>query len=229
VNKQSRIILALDSTDIQSVKSMIKVTEHEIGIYKLGLEFYLSNGLPGVLEIQNTFPDIDIFLDLKLHDIPNTVKKSAATVAKSQPRFLTVHAAGGSEMIKGAAQELPNTEITAVTVLTSLDEIALSSMGFPADPLKLAVDLAVNATKNGARAVVCSPLEVAAIRAAVGPEITLITPGVRPGSAKADDQKRIATPKEAISLGADLVVIGRPITESPDPARSAKEISSSLK
>ena len=178
MNKQSRIILALDSTDIQSVKSMIKITEHEIGIYKLGLEFYLSNGLPGVLEIQNTFPDIDIFLDLKLHDIPNTVKKSAATVAKSRPRFLTVHAAGGSEMIKGAAQELPNTEITAVTVLTSLDEIALSSMGFPADPLKLAVDLAVNATKNGARAVVCSPLEVAAIRAAVGPEITLITRGV---------------------------------------------------
>jgi orotidine-5'-phosphate decarboxylase len=228
MNRISKIILALDATDISSVCSMIEQTKASIAVYKLGLEFYLFNGKAGVKEVQNRFPGIELFLDLKLHDIPNTVKQAANTVAELAPRFLTVHASGGAEMINSAALALPNTQITAVTVLTSLDEGELGRMGLPANSLKLAVDLALNATKNGARAVVCSPLEVAAIRAAAGPDITLITPGVRPNSAAEDDQKRTATPQAAIESGADYVVIGRPITQSQNPASAAAEIYSSM-
>lgn len=228
MNRISKIILALDATDISSVCSMIEQTKASIAVYKLGLEFYLFNGKAGVKEVQNRFPGIELFLDLKLHDIPNTVKQAANTVAELAPRFLTVHASGGAEMIKAAALSLPNTQVTAVTVLTSLDEAELGRMGLPTNSLKLAVDLALNATKNGARAVVCSPLEVATIRAAVGPEITLITPGVRPNSAAEDDQKRTASPQAAIESGANYVVIGRPITQSQNPASAAAEIYSSM-
>lgn len=229
MNKDSRIILALDFTQVDDVISMINRTAPYIAVYKLGLEFYIANGPVGVSQIQDKFPDIEIFLDLKLHDIPNTVIKAAVAVSHLRPKFLTVHASGGEEMIRGAALALPHTEITAVTVLTSLNSAQLKVMGISDDTLALAVNLAKNATLAGAKAVVCSPLEVSAIRAAVGPSFTLITPGVRASDGQTADQKRTASAQQAIASGADYVVIGRPITQAADPKQAAADIFSSLK
>lgn len=228
MNEESKIILALDFDEVSKALAMIEKTSEFIKVYKLGLEFYLANGKSGVMRIMESFPEIEIFLDLKLHDIPNTVSKAAQSVAPLAPKFLTVHASGGSEMIKQAVAALPNTEITAVTVLTSLDEVELQAMGVTRNPIDYAVTLASNAVQAGAKAVVCSPLEVAAIRNAVGDSTTLITPGVRPSGADSADQKRTATALQAVEAGADLVVVGRPITQADNPYGAAKDIFESL-
>lgn len=225
----SRIILALDSADVDSALSMINKTTEYVGVYKLGLEFYLAQGLSGVAEIQQAHPEIKIFLDLKLHDIPNTVKGACKSIAALNPFILTVHASGGAEMIRAAAEVLPDTLITAVTVLTSLDAAQLKAMGLPDDPTTLAVTLAENAVENGARAIVCSPLEVSQIKAVIGKKALLITPGVRMASASSDDQKRVMTPAQAIDAGSDYLVIGRPITGAADPHLAAADIFASIK
>jgi orotidine-5'-phosphate decarboxylase len=188
------------------------VAPHITGI-KLGLEFFLNFGSDGVREVVADH-ELDLFLDLKLHDIPNTVGQAAAAVASLKPRFLTVHASGGNAMIAAAAQQLPSTEITAVTILTSLGEPDLVEIGFRSNALDSAVGLAKLAISSGAKAIVCSPMEVSAIRAAIGTEPTIITPGVRPNdpTAPLDDQVRTMTPLAAIEAGASFVVIGRPIT-----------------
>ena len=167
--------------------------------------------------------ELDLFLDLKLHDIPNTVGQAAAAVANLQPRFLTVHASGGQAMIAAAAKELPATEVTAVTILTSLGESDLGEIGYLSNALDSAVALAKLAISAGAKAIVCSPMEVAAIRAAIGNEPAIITPGVRPidASAPLDDQVRTMTPLAAIQAGASYVVIGRPITRFWSQGESA--------
>ncbi len=226
---KSPIILALDSSDVSSVLSMISKTKEFVAVYKLGLEFYLSQGLSGVSEIQEVHPEVKIFLDLKLHDIPNTVRGACRSIASLNPYILTVHAAGGAEMIRAAADVLPNTLITAVTVLTSLDAAQLKVMGLPDDPTTLAVTLAKNAVENGARAIVCSPLEVAQIKATVGDKAVLITPGVRMATSSSDDQKRVMTPAQAIAAGSDYLVIGRPITGATDPHLAAADIFASIK
>ena len=156
------------------------------------------------------------------------MRGAALAVAPLAPTYLTVHAAGGAEMIAAAVEALPGTRITAVTVLTSLDEQALEAIGLIGPARGAAVRLATLAVRAGARAVVCSPHEVAAIRAAVGPDVTLITPGVRPAGAALDDQKRVATPAQAIADGADLLVIGRPITAAEDRRAAAIAIASEL-
>lgn len=229
MNRDSKIILALDFDESDSAIAMIEKTRDYVGIFKLGLEFYLANGISGVKQIQEAYPEISIFLDLKLHDIPNTVRKAALAISSLQPQFLTVHASGGKEMIAAASEVLPYTAVTAVTVLTSLESDELRDLGLTSDALSLAVNLAENATSAGAKAVVCSPLEVAAIRAAVASEVVLITPGVRPTLSDNNDQRRTATAREAINAGADYVVIGRPITQVDDPRKAAAEIFSSLK
>jgi orotidine-5'-phosphate decarboxylase len=179
----------------------------------LGLEFFLTFGHDGVRAIKNE-TDADIFLDLKLHDIPHTVKGAATAIASLQPRFLTVHASGGPAMIEAAVAAIPQTDITAVTILTSLSEDDLFRIGFASPALESAVALASLSVNAGARAIVCSPLEIEAIRATVGPSIHIITPGVRPASEMgSDDQKRTMTPRDAITAGASYVVIGRPITQ----------------
>ncbi len=225
----SPIILALDSADVDAVLSMVDKTKEYVGVYKLGLEFYLAQGSSGVAKIQQAHPEVKIFLDLKLHDIPNTVRGACKSIASLNPFILTVHAAGGAEMIRAAAEVLPNTLIAAVTVLTSLDSAQLKVMGLPEDPTTLAVTLAKNAVENGARAIVCSPLEVAVIKAAVGDRAVLITPGVRMASSSSDDQKRVMTPAQAIAAGSDYLVIGRPITGATDPHLAAADIFSSIK
>ena len=207
------IILATDTSDLEIAKSWASAVAPHITGIKLGLEFYLNFGAAGVREVCGDH-DLDLFLDLKLHDIPNTVGQAAAAISALNPRFLTVHASGGSAMIAAAAKELPTTMITAVTILTSLSNQDLTEIGYRGDALESAVDLASLAISAGAKAIVCSPMEVAAIRNQIGQAPTIITPGVRPvdPTAPADDQVRTMTPLAALEAGANYLVIGRPIT-----------------
>ncbi|MBM3655550.1 MAG: orotidine-5'-phosphate decarboxylase [Actinobacteria bacterium] len=228
MKSSSRVILALDFNDIQSSRSMINQTREFIDIYKLGLEFYLANGKAAIRQIQKDFSGIEIFLDLKLHDIPNTVAGACKSLSDINPRFLTVHASGGAKMIRAAAQAVPNVAITAVTILTSLDEQQMKAMGQNSSIKELTLQLARNAVSSGATAIVCSPLEASLLREELGKEITLITPGVRPAGSERDDQERVMTPKQAIAAGADFVVVGRPITKAINPMQAAEAITSSL-
>ena len=229
MRNSSPVILALDFNDMASTVEMINLTKEHIGIYKLGLEFYLSHGKSGVKEIQSRFNGIEIFLDLKLHDIPNTVAGACRSVADLNPKFLTVHASGGSKMISAASSTLPKVEITAVTILTSLDKEQMVAMGLNENIENLTLSLAKNAVNSGARAIVSSPQEVSLLREHLGEKVTLITPGVRPSGAERDDQERIMTPRQAIDAGADFVVIGRPITKASDPKQEAEAITASLR
>jgi len=229
MRNSSQVILALDFSDMASTVEMINLTKEHIGIYKLGLEFYLAHGKSGVKEIHSRFTDIEIFLDLKLHDIPNTVAGACRSVADINPKFLTVHASGGSKMISAASSALPKVEITAVTILTSLDQEQMLAMGLSENIENLTLSLAKNAVNSGARAIVSSPQEVSLLRKHLGEKVTLITPGVRPSGAERDDQERIMTPRQAIDAGADFVVIGRPITKASDPKQAAEAITASLR
>jgi orotidine-5'-phosphate decarboxylase len=215
------IILAVDTSDFQTAISWIKATEDSVSIYKLGLEFYLNFGATGVSEIIER-TGAQIFLDLKLHDIPHTVGGAAKAIAHLNPVFLTVHASGGRAMISAAAQAAPDVAVTAVTILTSLADSDLFEIGYANPALESAVALAKMAVGSGAKALVCSPLETAAIRSAVGSEAIIITPGVRPLAEQGgDDQVRTMTPGDAIAAGANFVVIGRPITNSWSDGTSA--------
>jgi orotidine-5'-phosphate decarboxylase len=206
------IILAVDTRDFDTAQRWVEATRESVSVYKLGLEFFLTFGAEGVSKIKSDF-DVEIFLDLKLHDIPNTVSSAARAISEINPRFLTVHASGGSSMVKAAVEAVPQIDITAVTILTSLSEEDLFEIGYANHALESAVALADLSVRAGARAIVCSPLEISAIRSAVGSAPIIITPGVRPaGSAGSDDQVRTMTPQSAIDAGANYVVIGRPIT-----------------
>ena len=208
------IVLAVDTPELTTAIEWVKATQDYISVYKIGLEFFLTFGSDGVKAIKEV-TDSDIFLDLKLHDIPHTVSGAAKAVSHLAPRYLTVHASGGAAMIKAAVEASQQTHVTGVTILTSLSEDDVSHIGFRSNALDSAVGLADIAVKSGAGAIVCSPLEIAAIRAAIGPQTIIITPGVRPNDGAAvDDQVRTMTPKAAIATGANLVVIGRPITHS---------------
>jgi orotidine-5'-phosphate decarboxylase len=228
MKNRTPIILALDFPDLPSTLEMIEKTSNEIAIYKLGLEFYLAQGRSGVAQVMDSFPDIDIFLDLKLHDIPNTVAGACSSVAQLKPRFLTVHASGGAEMVKAAVGASPGTSITAVTVLTSLNSDELNQLGLPQQTQDLALALAKRAVEAGASSIVCSPHEVGLLSKELSSDIALITPGVRPKGASHDDQSRVMTPREAMDAGSKYVVIGRPITKASDPGKAAAEIASSL-
>jgi len=208
------IVLAVDTPKLETAIAWVKATQDHISVYKLGLEFFLTFGSEGVKAIQAE-TDSDIFLDLKLHDIPHTVSGAAQAVAHLAPRFLTVHASGGRAMVKAAVDVLPNTKVTGVTILTSLSDADVAEIGFRSAALESAVDLAKVAVNAGAAAIVCSPLEISAVRQQIGAAPIIITPGVRPlGMVGTDDQQRTMTPKDAIAAGANLVVIGRPITQS---------------
>ena len=208
------IILAVDTPHLETAIEWVKATQDSVSVFKLGLEFFLTFGSDGVRAIQGV-TDSDIFLDLKLHDIPHTVSGATKAIAHLAPKFLTVHASGGSAMISAAVEAAPQTHITGVTILTSLSDGDVATIGYRADALTSAVGLAQLATNAGAGAIVCSPLEISAIRSAVGATPIIITPGVRPADSTAsDDQMRTMTPKAAIEAGASLVVIGRPITQS---------------
>ena len=209
--KQSPIILALDTKNFTEADNWISATKGSIGVFKVGLELFLSIGQEGVEKLSKNH-QVDIFLDLKLHDIPNTVEQAVSSLSGLKPKFLTVHASGGHEMIKAAVRSAGKTSVTAVTILTSLNDSDLSDIGFRTNSQESAVNLAKLAVASGASTIVCSPLEVGKIRGEVPVGIDLITPGVRPLDSEMGDQKRATTPEEAISSGANYVVIGRPIT-----------------
>lgn len=208
------IVLAVDTPDLNTAVQWVRATQDHISVFKLGLEFFLNFGADGVKAVQAA-TDSDIFLDLKLHDIPHTVNGAAKAVSSLSPKYLTVHASGGRSMVSAAVEAMPQTFITGVTILTSLSEEDVEEVGFKSSALNSAVALAKVAVAGGARAIVCSPLEIAAVRAAIGASPLIITPGVRPlEMVGGDDQKRTMTPEDAIAAGANLVVIGRPITQS---------------
>jgi len=205
------LILALDTDDLDIACQWIEATRGSISTYKAGLEFFLKFGEPGIAKLR-TAGDFDLFLDLKLHDIPNTVAGAATSISGISPKFLTVHASGGSAMINAAATAVPHVSITAVTILTSLSEPDLSEIGYSGSPLDAAIGLADLAVKAGAKAIVSSPLEVAGIRDRIGQTPAIITPGIRPAGSASGDQMRVMTPKEAMRAGSTYLVIGRPIT-----------------
>jgi orotidine-5'-phosphate decarboxylase len=226
------IAVALDAPDRATALGWAAAVGPHVAVLKVGLETYLRDGAPVVAAVREAAPGCGLFLDLKLHDIPNTVAGAARSVAPLAPRFLTVHASGGPAMIAAAAEALPDTAITAVTVLTSLSEDDLEAIGLRGPAQVAVVRLATMAVAAGARALVCSPQEVAAVRAALDDAtITLITPGVRPAAgagAALGDQARVATPERALADGADLLVIGRPITGAADPGAAAASIAAAL-
>jgi orotidine-5'-phosphate decarboxylase len=223
---KSPIAVALDAPDLATFSKWALAAAPAVEILKVGLEVFLRDGADAIEVVKRT--DCKLFLDLKLHDIPNTVKGACESVSSFSPDFLTVHASGGPTMVAAAANALPNTKITAVTILTSMSPADLAAVGFEKTAEELAVRMAKMAVESGARAIVCSPQEVSAIRNAVGTDITLITPGVRPAGADLGDQSRVATPKEALANGANYVVIGRPITGASDIHAAALEIANSL-
>jgi orotidine-5'-phosphate decarboxylase len=222
------VAVALDAPDIDVAAHWATLVTPYVSTVKIGLELYLRYG-PTVVATVRGGSGVHVFLDLKLHDIPNTVAGAARAVSKLRPEILTVHAAGGADMIKAAVEAAPDTVVAGVTLLTSIgdkDLVELGMDGSVSDAVRRMATLAVSA---GARGLVCSPREVAAVRAEVGQDILLITPGIRLAGATSDDQARVATPEEALKAGADLLVVGRPITKASDPGAAAAAIAGSLR
>lgn len=217
----SPVILALDTKELSQAESWIKTSSKFIDHYKVGLEFFLRNGVDGIRKLR-TIAEFELFLDLKLYDIPNTVKGAVESVAELRPKFLTVHASGGSKMITAAKDALPNGSITAVTVLTSFSEEDFSALDHAQDIAGTTKSWAKLALAAGATSLVCSPFEVAALRE-LSNSVTLITPGVRVPGDDLGDQVRVMSPKEAVSAGANFVVIGRSITQLWDYSGKAMQ------
>ena len=227
MTRRAPIAVALDAPDMETAARWAQAVTPYVAVVKVGLELFCRTG-PSIVETVRGGSGVELFLDLKLHDIPNTVAGAARGVAKLKPRYLTVHACGGADMVRAAVEAAPDVTIAAVTVLTSLDEATLRAVGLIGPPLDAVRRLALLAVGAGAGALVCSPMEVAAVRAEVGPDIVLITPGVRLVGADVQDQARVATPQQALADGADLLVIGRPITGAADPGAAAASIAASL-
>ena len=222
------VAVALDAPSLEVATAWAEQTGPYVSTVKVGLELFLRYGAEAVRAARAASGERDVFLDLKLHDIPNTVRGAARSVADLRPEYLTVHASGGADMVRAAAEALPETRIVAVTVLTSLDEAALAAVGLTGGARDAALRLASLSVGAGARAIVCSPQEVSAVRREVGPDVVLITPGVRPAGADVGDQARVATPEQALADGADLLVVGRPLTGAADPRTAARALAESL-
>ncbi len=232
---KDRIYCALDTPDLAAASDLAAALAGHVGGMKLGLEFFAACGPEGFRRVAET--GMPIFLDLKLHDIPNTVASAVAALVPLGPQIMTIHAGGGPAMMRAAAEAATTSaervgvarpEIIGVTILTSLDDADLRSMGVGGSVEGQALRLAELARDNGLDGIVCSPREVAAIRAECGEDFRLVVPGIRPEGVGADDQKRVMTPRQAVSEGADILVIGRAITRAPDPVAAARAIAESL-
>ena len=228
----SPLCVALDTPDLARARALVRAVGDAAGMVKIGMEFFYAHGAGGYAAIAAV--GVPVFLDLKLHDIPNTVAGAMATLMrlKPPPAVVNVHAGGGPAMMQAATDAVAGRcKVIAVTVLTSLSDDDLSGIGF--DPAQSAVDLAANMARRaqdcGLDGVVCSPVELAAIRAACGPGFLTVVPGLRPSDTRLGDQRRVATPAEAWAAGADILVVGRPITGAADPARAARDILAGLK
>ena len=228
--KANPVFVALDTPSLTAASTLAASLKAFVGGVKIGLEFVSANGPDGVRAMVAT--GVPVFLDVKLHDIPNTVAGAMKALAPLGAAIVNVHASGGAAMMRAAAEAargVPKpSKIIAVTVLTSLAAEDLAAMGISGTPLEQVVRLAKLTKDSGLDGVVCSPHEIAAVRAACGADFLIVTPGVRPSTSASDDQKRVMTPKRALEAGADILVIGRPITGAPDPAQAAKEIAAEL-
>lgn len=222
----SRIFVALDTPDLERAKLLAQRVRHHVGGIKLGLEFFMANGRSGVHEMAEI--GLPIFLDLKFHDIPNTVAKAVQALRPLEPAILTVHAAGGRAMLEDAKAAAPSgTKVVAVTMLTSLDDRDLVSIGLAPDPHEQVMRLTELAKSAGVDGIVCSGEEVASAKA-LWPQGFFVVPGVRPANGHAGDQKRVVTPRAAIDAGASILVVGRPITQAEDPDQAARAIEATL-
>ena len=216
------LIVALDVETAEEAGSLVSRLGDRVSFYKVGMELYAAAGMDFVRELRSQGKDV--FLDMKLYDIPETVKRAAAQVARAGARFLTVHGSGA--VMRGAVEGKGGSDLKllAVTVLTSFDRQDLADLGYPCAVSELVALRAGKAMEAGMDGIVASPLEAAAVRRITGPEAILVTPGVRSAGSGAGDQKRVATPAEALRNGADYLVMGRQITRAPDPAAEAARV-----
>lgn len=224
-----RIYVALDTTDVSYAVELAQKLKGLVGGMKVGKEFFTANGPQGVAAIRDV--GMPVFLDLKFHDIPNTVAGAIRAATPIAPHIINVHAQGGPEMLKQAANAGREAGIPltiAVTILTALDQGDLNAIGVNDNIENQVVRLAKLTQDNGLDGVVCSAKEITPIRAACGPDFKLIVPGIRPAWAAKGDQKRVMTPRDAVLAGADILVIGRPITQADDPVEAAQKIAHEL-
>ncbi|HET8726281.1 MAG TPA: orotidine-5'-phosphate decarboxylase [Alphaproteobacteria bacterium] len=231
----SPVFCAVDTPSLDAARALARRLAGIVGGLKLGMEFFYANGPDGFRSV--AAHGLPIFLDLKLHDIPNTVAGAVRSLAPLAPAFLTIHTAGGSAMMMAAAEAardaaaragVARPQLLGVTVLTSLDADDLGATGQDRDVAAQTERLAALAQASGLDGVVCSPKEIERLRRSCGPDFVLMVPGIRPAWAAAHDQKRVLTPAEALALGADHLVIGRPITEANDPAEAARRVADEL-
>jgi orotidine-5'-phosphate decarboxylase len=229
------IIVALDVPSAEEALTLAREVAPFVGAFKVGKELFVAAGPDFVRQLRAT--GASVFLDLKFHDIPNTVAKAVAAATRLDVQMLTIHCSGGSEMMRAAEQSAQATAkelgrpaplVLGVTVLTSMDAASLAELGGETDVAAQVERLAKLAAASGLRGLVCSPLELPRLRQVLPPTMQLVTPGIRTGAEKADDQKRTLSPRQAMEAGASWLVIGRPITAAPSPARAAEEILRSL-
>ncbi len=222
-----KIIVALDSGNFNKTKKLVKILKEDVYAFKIGYQFFFNFGIEGYKKIFSICPNI--FLDLKLHDIPNTVEKGIDALIKNKPKLTTVHISGGDEMMKAAQKNKKNTKILGVSILTSIDAAQTKKYYNQKNVSKLVKKFSKCAKKNNLDGVVCSPNEIKYVRKEVGKNFIIVTPGIRiDNRIDSDDQKRVQTPRKAIELGADYLVIGRPITESRNPLKVLKEINKTI-
>lgn len=220
------IFVAIDTSDLVNAQALARVVAPHVGGLKLGLEFFMANGPEGVRAIAKL--GLPVFLDVKLHDIPNTVAGALRSLSALNVAVVNVHAGGGAAMLAAAREACaPTTKLIAVSILTSLDDADIATMGVPDGAAAQVARLARLACGNGLDGIVCSAHELAAMKA-VWPSGYFVVPGVRPEGAAVGDQKRVMTPRDALAAGASMLVIGRPITAAPDPAAAAAAIAASL-
>ena len=230
LNNHNPIIAALDVPDAARALALAEQLAPAVGAFKIGKELFVAEGPDIVRRVRDT--GANVFLDLKFHDIPNTVAKAVASAARLVVQMLTIHASGGTQMLRAAqaaANEADNSPlILGVTVLTSMDETDLTEIGIQKNPAQQVQHLATLATQAGLKGLVCSPKEIVPLRKILPPETQLITPGIRPAGSDTGDQKRTLTPAEAIEAGANWLVIGRPICAAQNPRAAAEAILESL-
>jgi orotidine-5'-phosphate decarboxylase len=222
LDARDRLILALDTPTLAEAEAMIAKTRGAVGVYKVGYQLAFAGGLP--LAERLARDGTRVFLDMKLHDIGNTVANGVESIAAMGVDFLTVHAYPQTMKAAVEARGTSKLKILAVTVLTSYDDADLAAAGYRLSVIELAADRARQAREIGVDGIVCSAEEAERLRKIVGPEMLLVTPGIRPAGAASGDQKRIMTPAKAIAAGADYLVVGRPIVQAPDPKAAAEAI-----
>ena len=226
--KANKVIVALDTSNIKKVKEIVQKLKSEVYAFKIGYEFFLNHGIKGYNTVRKICPRI--FLDLKLHDIPNTTKKGIEAINKLKPLLTTIHISGGDEMMKASLINKKHTKILGVSILTSLDNKQTKKYYNEKKIENLVKKFVKQAQKNKLDGVICSPKEIKYIRKEVGKNFLIITPGIRINNSNKikDDQKRVLTPAEAISLGANFLVIGRPILQSKNPLNTIREINETI-